>query len=86
VSVEDERDEREDEAGQGELRHFHRRVHISYKQEPACSHLDEMEGDIMCPEPQLAADLVAGLIGDWTVTSITITCENSESVTGADED
>lgn len=36
-------------------------------------------GDLMVPEPVLAANLVGTLLLDWTVNEITITAENSVS-------
>lgn len=66
--------------------HFHRRVHVRYTMEPECEHQGEMEGDLMAPEPLVAADQVAGLIADWRVKEIHITCENSESLTDGEDE
>ena len=46
-----------------------------------------MTGDLMVPEPDLAAQLVHVLLMDWTVVSVQITAENSmEEVEDGPED
>lgn len=65
---------------------FNRRVNVKFtmqlnEEEP------EVRGDLMVPEPELAAELVGVLLQDWTVTEITITAENSvENIDDEDED
>lgn len=55
---------------------FHRRVNVRFKMQVDDDQPVEY-GDLMVPEPVLAANLVGTLLVDWSVQEITITAENS---------
>lgn len=61
---------------------FNRRVNVRFTM-----NVDENvteQGDLMIPEPILAANLVGTLLQDWSVTDISITAQNS--MTEAEEE
>lgn len=58
---------------------FHRRVNVRWKQED--ENAPDEKGDIMAPDPEIAASLVGALLVDWSVTEINITIENVDAET-----